>query len=300
MKKYSDKQLIEELSKRLSESRKVIKEYQDLNVQLKNVNNKLQESEGMKSHFLSNITNEIVNPFCSILGLAKNILSMKEGDLDRIKSMASLIHSEAFDLDFQLKNIFTAARLEAGEAIPSVCNVEVNLLIESVIDNFKYKARQKELIIDFQYEKGEKFKKDSTFKTDPEKLKLIIANLLSNSIKFSNAASKVVIKVWYEEDDLKLSIKDYGIGIRKDDLKRIFDRFEKIDQSINSVRPGHGLGLSVVKSLLDILNGTINITSKFNSGSLFTISIPQASLEAEIGGIATDDNEFFFGEEETF
>jgi signal transduction histidine kinase len=119
------------------------------------VNAKLAESESLKSHFISNITNEIVNPFTSIVVLSKNILSVKEGDWDKVKRMASLIHSEAFNLDFQLKNIFAAAEIEAGELFMEVSNVKVDLLIEALLESFLPETTKKQLNFEFIKEEPE-------------------------------------------------------------------------------------------------------------------------------------------------
>lgn len=289
----TNQQLIELISQRLVEAEKCHNQYDQQNKQMIEINKKLSEAESLKSHFISNITNEIVNPFSSILGLARNIVNAKESDFNKIKSMAELIHSEAFELDFQLKNIFTAARIEAGLAEPEIIKTEINQLIQSIINAYKYKAEQKQLNIKFSFDLDENLKNSAFFNTDPEKLKLIISNLLSNGIKYSNAASRIEIKSWIENNHLFIKVKDYGIGIAKDDLEIIFDRFKRLDTSIHSLNPGHGLGLSVSKALVDALEGTIDIASKRNIGSVFTVSIPQG-VANDKDGFAIDGNEFIF------
>lgn len=293
----SNEQLINEIKQRLLEAQQAGKLLEKQNLQMIDINKKLAEAESLKSHFISNITNEIVNPFASILGLSKNIISAKESDFKKIKIMAELIHSEAFELDFQLKNIFTAARIEAGLAQPEVIRTEINQLITSVVGTYEYKAEQKQLNVKFSFELDEKLKESVFFNTDPEKLRLIISNLLNNSIKYSNAASKIEIKGWIEDGKLKLAVKDYGIGIDKKNLEVIFDRFKRLDSSIHSHNPGHGLGLSVTKALLDSIDGTIDIVSKRNIGSVFTISIPEG-VANEQDGFALDGNEFIFDDSE--
>lgn len=293
----SDKELIEQLKKRLLDVENCNELIQKQREELKIANEKLAESEALKSHFISNITNEIVNPFASILGLSKNIIASKANDLNKIKNMAELIHSESFELDFQLKNIFTAARIEAGQAEPEFVKTDINLLISSVIDNYKYKAEQKQLSILFNCEFDENLTEGSYFITDPEKLKLIISNLLNNSIKFSNATNKIEVIASIEDCCLLLTVKDYGIGIDAKNLQVIFDRFKRLDASINSLNPGHGLGLSITKALLDILDGKIKIKSKRSIGSVFSITIPQSD-NTNTDGYALDGNEFIFGDED--
>lgn len=293
----SDKEFIDQLKERLSQGAINVEMIEKQREELTLVNEKLAESEALKSHFISNITNEIVNPFASILGLSKNILAAKDTDIAKIRNMAELIHSEAFDLDFQLKNIFTAARVEAGEASPEFIKTDVNLILSSIINQYKYKAEQKQLKINFAFEFDENLKEGVYFITDPEKLKLIISNLLSNGIKYSNAANRIEVKGWMDKRNLHIAVKDFGIGIDKKNLEIIFDRFKRIDSSINSLNPGHGLGLSVTKALLDILDGEIEIASKRSVGSVFTITIPEPEIE-DLEGYALDGNEFIFDNED--
>ncbi|PLX13325.1 MAG: histidine kinase [Marinilabiliales bacterium] len=297
--KYSDEELITEMQKRLLELRKLKKDFKDQALTLKNLNKKLKEAEAIKSHFISHVTNEIVNPFASILGLSKNIMSGKVQNLEKAMSMAELIHSEAFNLDFQLRNIFAAAKIEAGEIMPEIIKVDIKSVIDNVIDVFDYKARQKELQIDFSSEIKTDVDKDF-FYTDPDKISLIVSNLLSNSIKFSNAASKIEIIVSIENSLMTIIVRDHGIGIDKKNLQVIFDRFKRLDSTINSINTGHGLGLSVVKAMLDLLEGDISIKSRKNQGTVSTITIPMATPMDELDGFSFDDNDLFFEDSDEF
>jgi len=298
MSKLTDQELIEELQKRFLENQKTIQELKELTKELKLVNKKLEESEALKSHFISNITNEIINPFTSILGLSRNILSVKKENWKKVISMVALIHSEAFNLDFQLRNIFLAAKIEAGEIYPEILNVDLKTLIKNVIENFRIESKKKNIEIEYNFEikpdKGNIF----YFKTDPEKIKLAIANLISNAIKFSYEDSKIIVRVWKDDEMVNISVQDFGTGISEANQKIIFDRFKRLDSGINSLNRGHGLGLSINKAVIDLLQGKINIKSEINKGATFTISIPEA--KTNIAGFSADGNEFLFDTDEIF
>ncbi|MFP4023225.1 MAG: sensor histidine kinase [Thiohalospira sp.] len=298
MSELTDQELIDELKKRFEQNKKALKEVQELNYELKKVNKKLEESEALKSHFISNITNEIINPFASILALSKNILSVEKENWKKVISMVSLIYSEAFNLDFQLRNIFVAAKIEAGEIFPEILNVDVRHLLESVIDSFKYESKKKKLNIELQFDIPASDEKPFFFKTDPEKLRLIVSNLVSNAVKFSFDNNKVIIKAWLDNKQLKIYVQDFGTGISDENQKIIFDRFRRLDSGINSINRGHGLGLSINKALLDLLNGEIEIESEHGKGTKFSITIPE--IESDISGFAFDGNELFFDEDKTF
>lgn len=294
MSDLTDQELIEELKKRFDQNKKSLSEVQKLNEELKEVNKKLEESESLKSHFISNITNEIINPFSSIQGLAESIMSMKEPEWERVKSLVSMIYYEAFHLDFQLRNIFVAARLEAGEIFPEIMHVDVDKLLESVVDTFQYEKEKRGITIDYRFDIHQDGDHPFYFKTDAEKLKLIISNLLSNAIKFSYEGGTVVMRCWMEDEKLHILVKDYGTGISRENQEVIFDRFRKLDSGINSIYRGHGLGLSINKALIDLLKGDIDIQTQEEKGTAFTVTIPEN--DSEIGDVAFDDNEMFFGD----
>ncbi len=295
--KITDEVLLEELKRRFNENKKALLEVQNLAYELKEVNKKLTESEALKSHFISNITNEIINPFTSIIILSKNILSIREGDWGQVKKMARMIHSEAFNLDFQLKNIFTAAEIEAGELFLEPVKIEINQLIQTVIESYQPEAEKKKITIKY-VNKTHFAENDLYFNTDSEKLRLIFANIIDNSIKYSSPNNKVTITVNLKDNILTASVQDYGIGISDKNRRIIFDRFKRIDSGINSLNRGHGLGLSINKALLDLMGGQIEINSKKNVGTLFIIKVPE--LNEESSDFSTGANDLFFGNDEIF
>lgn len=296
MSNLSDKQLLRELKTRLEESSMYENEMKELTRELQDVTKRLRESEALKSHFISNISNEIINPFTSILGLSKAILSVEKQDWKKVVSMVALIHSEAFNLDFQLRNIFVAAKIEAGEIQPNTAKVNIKSLIQTVLDGFTIVSRKMgiEIILNFNIEHG--FGKNFYFKTDSEKLKLIVSNLVNNALKYSYKDSKIIITISVDEDLLTISVQDFGTGISEKNQKIIFERFKRLDTGINSINRGHGLGLSITKALLDVLGGNIEIKSVKGEGSTFAIFVPEA--KNLVDGFSGDGNDTFFDDGE--
>jgi len=294
----SDTELLAELKQRFEQNKKALEELKNLNDELIQVNKKLEDSESLKSHFVSNITNEIINPFTSILGLSKAILSVDKENWKRVISMIALIHAETFSLDFQFRNIFVAAKIEAGDISPEIFTVDIHNLVESVLDAFKYDAKKKRLTFNVQHADKSENKKSFVFKTDPDKLKLILSNLIRNAINFSFEEGHIDIRIWESENNLNINVKDNGIGISKENHAIIFDRFNRLDSGINSVNRGHGLGLSVSKALIDLLKGRIEIESEIGKGASFTLIIPESDAPSE--GFATDANETFFKDYDEF
>ncbi len=299
MNNISDKQLLKELKARLENGRASEERIDALNQEFQMLSKRLKESEALKSHFISNITNEIVNPFTSILGLSKSILTVEKQDWKKVVSMVALIHNEAFNLDFQLKNIFTAAKIEAGEISPNISKVNVRSLAQSVIDSFSVVARKMGIEIEFDYQIEFGFGKNFYYKTDSEKLKQILNNILNNAIKYSYKDSRVILKMWMEDDVMYVSIQDFGTGISEKNQNIIFERFKRLDTGINSINQGHGLGLSITKALLDVLGGTIDIKSQKGEGTTFTVSIPESSVVVDCF-VGEGDDVFFDDGDEIF
>ena len=293
-KKLTDEELLSELKRHFEENKKMLDDERILIEQLNAVNQKLLASEHLKTNFLSNIRNEINNPIASILELSKNI---KEGqmDIESMKRFASLIFSEIFDLDFQLRNIFLSAEIEAGESPLSVVSVNVSSLISNILESFRAKIEKKSIRLVINNSIAE----NTIFKTDSEKLHLILSNLLANAIQFNNYGGEIEINTKIENNQFYFSIKDNGIGFAQDQLEKIYDRFHQIESGATKTYGGHGLGLSITKALLEILGGKISVYSELGEGSSFIIEINQLDItEGEEDVYSSDGNDFLFDQDE--
>lgn len=264
-----------------------------LQKQLGRLNEKLRESEAFKGHFISNITNEIVNPFTSILGLSKGIISLNEKQIGQIHSMAHLIFNEAFDLDFQLQNIFAAAKIESGELnleLSSICPLEV---IVDIIESLRFKSEKKNQYISVEIP-GEL---PHNLVTDLDKYQLIIKNVITNAIIFGEEKTAINVHIKELNEGIQLTINNKGNLIKPQEINQIFDRFVKLDKTINSINQGHGLGLSVTKSYLELLGGEILVESNPESGNTFQITIPPSSFTDQAlireDDLFIDDTEIF-------
>ena len=295
MKNISDLELVGEVSRRLNEYNIALQDLKILTQKLEQVNRKLQESEATKSNFLSNIRNEINNPLTSIMGLSRQLGS---GDLDHSNtiSVAQNIFNEVFELDFQLNNIFIAAEIEAGESFMSVSNVEIENFIGRIIKSFSHKIQDKNLSVGFDCEGGAEL----VFKTDPQKLHAIIMNLMANAVEFSLDGKSIQINARKAGDALVVSIADEGIGIDIEEKDLIFDRFRQVDTGTQKRHKGHGLGLSVVKSLLNQMGGDIDFSGVAGQGCNFTITALEFTGDVPVDVYSEDGNEFVFGNDEEF
>ena len=297
MNRLTDSELIQELNKRFKENEEALNALRVMTKKLEKLNRKLQEAESLKSNFLSNIRNEINNPLTSIICMSKE-LTGETLDSETVSSIAGMIHSEAFNLDSQLRNIFAAAEFEAGEAALSISKVDMDMLINSTIELLDHKADKKRIKVNYMSldESGD----ETYFNTDSEKVQIVIFNLLGNAIEYSHEEGQVELKAWRHEGHMNISVKDHGMGMDVPDQEIIFDRFRQLDTGVAKSHSGHGLGLSIIKAAIELLYGTVSIECVKDKGCVFTISIPEAESEMEAYTISNDGNEFIFEGVEEF
>lgn len=292
MHQMSDEELLKKLAGRVEEKNRALFDLRMTTKKLEEVNRRLVESEALKGHFLSNIRNEINNPLAVIIAMAGEIGAGIARDPAECRALATAIQSEAFNLDFQMRNIFCAAEIEAGEAIPTAAQVDLRALVEETASSFgPFAAAQgSELRTSWEEDPGAA----PLFSTDPAKLQLILANLLSNALKFGGGSAAVQVNVHRGSDELRLSVEDRGIGIDPADHGAIFERFRQLESGLVKGYAGHGLGLSIVKALLELLGGTITVNSAAGRGSCFTALIPAIKGAGGEDVFADAGNEFFF------
>lgn len=297
MRKIKDKDLMTELRKRFEEKDRALHDLRAVTKNLEDLNQKLRESETMKSNFLSNIRNEINNPLSSIIGLSKTLSLGRELSEKDVATMAYMIHMEAFYLDHQLRNIFAAADIEAGETKLTISHVDMVALINNTIESFRQSIREKKLKVKFKHASLDGNKEGADFQTDPEKVQLIFSNLLSNAIEFSKKGGVIEVNAQKKGEHLSVSIRDHGTGIRKADQKVIFDRFRQLDSGTQKSYRGHGLGLSIARALVELLKGNISVSSAKNKGSTFTFSIAESGVGTDADTYSEFGNVYIFEEE---
>lgn len=232
------------------------------------LNKKLKLSESLKSNFISNIMNEVYNPFSAIKMMADNLIHLNEKSVDKVVPMAETIYREAAQLDFHLQNVFAAAKIEAGLESVHFTEVDVSQLVEEAIIFFKIPIQDKRLNIKHQVNMNGQ----DSFVNDKEKISLVLLNLLSNAIKNSPDGGTISIDIGLNDNVLNLYVSDEGPGIPKSEVDFIFDRFRRVNDTINSVNGGTGLGLSVVKAIAELLGGGIELNT--THGTKLSITIP--------------------------
>jgi signal transduction histidine kinase len=289
--KLTDDALIEELSNRFAQSRKAFSDLSVVNRKLLEMNERLERSESLKSNFLSNIRNEINNPLNAIMGLAGQLALIGAGN-EEITSLCSLIGAEANTLNFQLRNIFMAAELEAGEVSPRCTKVHITSALRDLVDVFLPSAAKKNVSLNLVLPADEH---GGLAVIDFEKFHIIVSNLLANAIEYSLNGGVVEVSSTVDGNGcLQISVQDHGVGIAPEDQQRIFDRFVQVDTGTTRSHLGHGLGLSITKALVDLMQGSIDLTSSPGEGTRFTVTVPPCSILDDEDSFSEAGNLFLF------
>lgn len=290
MGKMEDDVLIEELRERFDEKRRAIHDLRELTGKLESINRKLHDSERLKSHFLSNIRNEINNPLTAIMGFA---YQLKSGPVSAEQALRNgrLIYDEAFELSFQLENIFVAAGLEAGQESPSPEELDVALVLAEAVAEMEHRIHEKGIEISCSSIEALPFLIDRRF------LLIILRNLIANAVEFSPRWGNVGIEATVDEGVLRIAICDRGPGIEPADQGTVFDRFRQLDSGSSKKHRGHGLGLSICRELAGLCGGSIEIDSAPGRGSVFSLVIPRS---ADLPFPSSGGSMLFNGAEEAF
>lgn len=239
-------------------------------LKVKNYLLELEEASLLKSKFLSLISHDLRAPFNGLIGFS-SILKDQVSELssEEIRSMAEDIHSSANQVYSLLNNLLEWSLLERGlkEAIYS--EVELKGLIENLQSLFQESLLQKNIsfVIDSKSFLG-------TIRTDDKMLQTILRNLISNAIKFTPKSGKITVSFRISENNLSISIQDTGVGMNQEKVALLFGKFNSTSTQGTAGEIGSGLGLTLCKQLLDLLQGRIRVESTIGKGTRFDVELP--------------------------
>lgn len=233
---------------------------------------KAEEINRLKAYFISNISHELKTPINVIL-CAAQLLESKRVDnynINNENNTIDIIKDNSYRLIRLINNIIDVEKGEVDELTLNLKKDNLVSLIEDIVTSVIPYAKRKELNLIFDTEEEE-----IIMDMDIEKIERIILNLLSNAIKFSNENGNIYIRIMLNNDDVDIVVEDEGIGISKDDIPYIFDKFIQVDNTFNRKNEGSGIGLAIVKSFIEIHNGKIMVESQVGKGTKFIVKLPK-------------------------
>lgn len=233
---------------------------------------KLEETlqyDELRTEFFSNISHELRTPINVIFSIVQVVELHSRDNNAPCNKYNKVLKQNCYRLLRLINNLIDITKIDAGYLNLTIGKYDIIKLVEDITQSVVSYATSKdiELVFDTEEEELEVY-------CDPDKLERIILNLLSNSIKFTPYGGHIMVYMSREKDDVIISVKDTGIGIPEDMLDVVFERFRQVDKSLTRQNEGSGIGLSLLKSLVELHGGTVSVNSEIDKGSEFILRLP--------------------------
>lgn len=240
--------------------------------ELREINLELERANRLKSEFLATMSHELRTPLNTIIGFSDVLMSdLVPGIPENTKEYLKDIMESGELLLSLINDVLDLAKIEAGKEELVLEEVTVQDFIRGILVLFRERAANHKITVEINTSGVGEWVLDS------RKFKQILFNLLSNAFKFTPDGGKVGVKASIEGDMLAVTVWDTGIGIRSEDMPRLFKPFEQLDSSLARRYPGTGLGLTMVKRLVELHGGTVSVKSPPGKGSSFRVCFPLLS-----------------------
>jgi len=244
-----------------------------------NSSNKIKETLEIQDEIFANVSHELKTPL-NVIFSANQLIefylknSLLEDNKEKIFKNINIIKQNCYRFIKLINNIVDISKMNSGFFRVNLSNENIVDVTENIVQSISEYINGKDISIIFDTNTEEKI-----IACDPEKIERIILNLISNAIKFTNKDGCIFVNLIDKGDTVEIEVKDTGIGIKEKYLNNIFGRFEQVDKSLSRNAEGSGIGLSLVKSIVEMHDGKISVESKVGEGSIFKIELPVKTIE---------------------
>mgnify|MGYP004569131803 FL=1 len=224
--------------------------------------------DNMRKEFVADVSHELKTPLTSIKGFSETLL---EGDCDKEteKHFLTIINDNADRMEKLVQDLLTLSRYDSKKNKNSIVEFDLGELAKKCTEKFEIEVRKRNQSLECFVTADV-----PPVQADKDGIERVIINIISNSVKYTPNGGKINVYVGYVHNDAYVKIKDTGIGIPKDDLDKVFERFYRVDKARSRKLGGTGLGLSIAKEIIEQNNGNISVSSKVGQGTEVVIRIP--------------------------
>ncbi|MEI6692929.1 MAG: ATP-binding protein [Chlorobium sp.] len=239
---------------------------------------KLRNLERIRRDFVSSVSHELRTPLTIISGYTETLLEGAMHDTEHATEFLQIILQASEQLTALVNDVLELSRIESGHIEYQLMAVDIKSVIAKSVNLLKLSLDKKNIKLDINIPDD-----IPLVYADSVYLEIVVRNLLDNAIKYVNEHNgKIRITVFRHDNDVRIDVEDNGIGISKDNLSRIFERFYRVDKARSRQLGGTGLGLSIVKHIVLAHKGNVEVHSRINQGSVFSVSLPVAPKDAKI------------------
>ncbi len=240
---------------------------------LENLNHELRVIDQMKSDFVSNVSHELRTPLASIKGFAATIIDDAEMPFEVARDFVSIINSESDKLIIIINDLLDVSKMMSGHMEYHLEATDLEKVVGDVVKLLDIQAHGKALSLDYDVVDP------ARLRLDPTRMSQVFTNLIGNAIKFTDRGT-VRVSQWIADGQAHVSVSDTGIGIPSSVLPHIFDKFYRVENVVHT-KEGTGLGLALVRGIVDYHGGSIDVESVEGSGSVFTVRLPLTFQRAQ-------------------
>jgi signal transduction histidine kinase len=226
--------------------------------------------------FLANVTHELKTPLAAMQAAGENLSDGRVTDAERVKSYGNHIYTETIRLRKMIEKLLDIARVDAGHNTVQLTPQKLQNLVQDYYDSHESYIQSQGFSIEFEYEPDL-----PEVLIDTDHFETIISNLVDNAIKYSFDKKEIKLSVKQSKTGVSLIVSDKGIGIPKKSHQQIFEKFYRLEDSMTAKTKGHGLGLSIVKKLVELNQGSIDLKSSVGNGTSFIVEFPIYKPETE-------------------
>ena len=229
---------------------------------------KQEKLETARREFVANVSHELRTPLTTVKSYAETLIEMSDGEV-QTKFLGTIV-KEADRMTRIVKDLLTLSRLDEETDAPERSEeIDLDAFVSDIAERMRITAEKKNQTLTYKA-----LNKMPIIRSDKDKLEQVVINIISNAVKYTSSGGKIEVFTGRVYNDLYIKVTDNGIGIPKENLPRIFERFYRVDKARSRGTGGTGLGLAIAKQIMDSLGGRISIKSEYGKGTEVIITVP--------------------------